>query len=215
MMKSLITCTELCLAAPNDFSGQCEYDIVILVDSTEGISPTNWQWLLEMLRLMVTKIDSLTTLGVTSRVAIISYADDAISEIPLEANLTRQGVLYKIDNGEITYQVGARFMVAAIELARDILFDNMRTIDRDILATQSVILFSNGQPISPVQVYTVAQYLANMAAEVVKVQVMMESMMLQGVYVNLIGQFEFSPCFMQLLHPKSFLVRDNLLFLPR
>ena len=153
--------------------------------------PTNWQWLLEMLRLMVTKIDSLTTLGVTSRVAIISYADDAILDIPLEANLNRQEVLHKIDNGEITYQVGSRFMVAAIELARDILFDNMRTIDRDILATQSVILFSNGQPISPVQVYTVAQYLANMAAEVVKVQVMMESMMLQGVYVNLIGQFEY------------------------
>ena len=133
-------------------TGHCEFDFVILVDSSfsitsepQGGHPDNWDKVLQMVRLLIESIDSYSTIGVTSRVAIINYSTAVKVVVDFSENLNKNELLALIDDGAIEHYKRATFMTSAVLMAMNLLKQNIRYVSGDITATQAVILFTDGQ----------------------------------------------------------------------
>ena len=111
-----------------------------------GGHPGNWNDILQMVRLLIESIDSYSTIGVTSRVAIINYSTDVILEVDLSENLNKNELLALIDAGAIKYLGENTRMYSALLLTTKLLKDNIRYVSGDITATQAVIMFTDGVP---------------------------------------------------------------------
>ena len=139
------------------------------MDSSGSIGVSNWDLVLTMVRLLIQSIDSYSTIGVTSRVAIINYSKIIKVVVDLSENLNKDQLLSLIDDGAIEYFKGGTYMFDAVERAEQLLLANIRIVSGSIQATQAVIFFTDGdsKP-SPLSVF--------------------KRMMNRGVHVILVGK---------------------------
>ena len=167
---------------------------MIILDSSGTITSEQWDEVIVMLRLLITAIDSHSTLGVTSRVALINFASVITHEFSLDDNFNKEQILRYIDDGQIVRKGGLSFLVPVINQARDILLRDPRGyISGTIRATNAVILFTDALPspnISAFQFFLLSteQQRALLVLELEKLETALESLMLEGVHVNLIGK---------------------------
>ena len=134
-------------------SGHCEFDFIILVDSSGSVTYDaaigktvleRWDQVLYMVRYLIAIIDSYSTIGVTSRVAIINYSINVTTVVDLSDKLSKDQLIAVIDSGGIEYQKSTTYTYAAMQLATDMLSTNARHVSGRISATQAVILFTDG-----------------------------------------------------------------------
>ena len=109
-------------------TGHCEFDFIILLDSSASIirthwggHPDNWGKVLQMVRLLIESIDSYSTIGVTSRVAIINYSTAVKVVVDFSENLNKNELLALIDDGAIEHYKRATFMTSAVLMAMNLL----------------------------------------------------------------------------------------------
>ena len=159
-------------------AGKCEYDFVILVDSSgsvidpnDGGAPGNWDLVLDMLKRLIEVIDSYSEIGASCRIAIINYSTNQIIELRLEDNYNRQQIIDKINSGAIMHQNAKTYMTNALRLADELLHNSTRLIGGDVSAAQAVMLFTDGQ-----------------AREADKALAVLKSFMDRGIYAIMIGK---------------------------
>ena len=109
----------------------------------------NWELVLEMVRLLIQSIDSYSTIGVTSRVAIINYSSTVEVVADLSEKLNKDQLLSLINNGAIVYFGKGTEMFRAVEEANELFLANVRIVSGSIQATQAMILFTDGRVIVP------------------------------------------------------------------
>ena len=108
-------------------TGHCEFDFIILVDSSGSIGLDNWDKVLQMVRLLIESIDSYSTIGVTSRVAIINYSRLVTVVVDLSENLNKNDLLDLIDSGAIEYYEDSTYMKSAVLKASNLLQENIKS----------------------------------------------------------------------------------------
>ena len=138
-------------------------------DATYGGDPANWARVLQLLRLLIQSIDNYSTIGVTSRVAIINYSHYTEVVVDLSENLNKDQLLTLINKGRVKLINSGTDIYRAAETASELLLANIRIVSGSIQATQAVIFFTDGdsKP-SPLSVF--------------------KRMMNRGVHVILVGK---------------------------
>ena len=159
----------------------CEYDVLILLDCSGSItsdgSLENWIETLNFTKALVTDIDSHSPIGTKSRVGVFSYSERVVQNVGLDENRRKDYIIQYIGNNQIDYQASTTHMLDAVQQAVTHLEATRRPTSSGLVATQILILFTDGRPFS----------FTNDAENSTNVMQILAQLMEHGTYVSMVG----------------------------